>query len=616
MKEIQLIQFVEKNIEKYKWHDEKLKDILNGLKTNFSQTNSIINEYIDYDFKIKYYKRNNFNIMIKDYKKSLKSTQKNIIKIINRKNKTAGNIVLFVFIFIFIFAKFFFEIYIIFFRIFDLKNAEINNRKCYIFIISVFILFYIFFYVLYIFILGDNLRNNVLDHCLIAGAYISMILFYFICCFNEQDNYKKSNILLCSIFAFPIFVDFISYSDCFYYLKNNISYYGKMMSLGIFFSYMVLILTMENKKFVKKNLFFLIFKKIFKINNLYCIYYILIILISIEYYTRKDYFEQNLANKIFVCINFIIFIVLFIISNLPIYEGTNKEEKNEEKKVYNNKNYNEYKIDEKTSKENLKIHKKLKMKDLPNENADTIDKNNFLDNKRIDGQPIIKLFLILIFYWISDEGQNLFGLVILFPFLEILNYFSDYYKSRIDEIIHEKENNSFRSSNSELNSINVVKVKSKKNSNLYISYFSFFIFIQEMFIIANQSSFALIKYSFGLDTDKVQQMKFIYVLTFLKPIFGSITKYRFTLIILGFYLEKNIYDKFGSNKNYSLDFILRKLLLGLRIDLDILYIFYQMLININDRLFIDLYVYFFVNASLFVLDYVGFWINKLSKKIC
>ena len=52
------------------------------------------------------------------------------------------------------------------------------------------------------------------------------------------------------------------------------------------------------------------------------------------------------------------------------------------------------------------------------------------------------------------------------------------------------------------------------------------------------------------------------------------TKYRYTLIILGFYLENNVYDKDKNKKNFSLDFFVRKLILGLRIDLDILYVFY------------------------------------------
>jgi len=94
------------------------------------------------------------------------------------------------------------------------------------------------------------------------------------------------------------------------------------------------------------------------------------------------------------------------------------------------------------------------------------------------------------------------------------------------------------------------------------------------------------------------------------------TKYRYTLIILGFYLENNVYDKDKNKKNFSLDFFVRKLILGLRIDLDILYVFYQTLININDRLFIDLYTYSFVNISLFILDYFGFLIYKISQKIC
>ena len=137
-----------------------------------------------------------------------------------------------------------------------------------------------------------------------------------------------------------------------------------------------------------------------------------------------------------------------------------------------------------------------------------------------------------------------------------------------------------------------------------------------MLIIINLSSFVMMQNSLGLELDYIQQGKVLYVLKFLKLFFGLMTKYRYTLIILGFYLENNVYDKVKNKKDFSLDFFVRKLILGLRIDLDILYVFYQTLININDRLFIDLYTYSFVNISLFILDYFGFLIYKISQKIC
>mgnify|MGYP002624344523 CR=1 FL=1 len=617
MKEIQLIKLMEKYIEKYKGYEKDFKDLLTGLQANFSKTDSIINKYIGEDLINKTEGEEEFKAIIKDNEKSLKLTQEEIISIIKYKNKTAGNIVLFVIIFIFIFVKFFFEIYIIFFRVFDLKNANIKKRKLYISILTIFIILFIFFF--YTFILGNNLRNSVLSYCFFIGLYIPLLLLYLSYFFLKQTNKDKTNLLICSIILYAIFVEVISYSDCFYYLKKNLLYYSKISNsftnLITFLFLIFLIIILEQEKYLQKKYFFYIFKKTINVGFIYVIYIIFAITIFIEDCTRKDYLEQKLANKIFVCINFVIFIFLFIISNFSIYETTIKEEKN----IINDiRDVEVFKVDEKSSKDALNNKKNSGINDLSNENEDeTTDKNKFLVKKRVDGLPVIKLFLIIVFYWISDEGQKLFGFVILLPFLELLNYLSDYFNSKIDEIIHQKEAKNFDSTNSELNSINDINADRKKNNNnLYTYYFIFYLLIQEMFIIANQSAFALVKNSFGLETDNVQKARVLYVLKFLQPIFGKVSRYRFTLIILGFYLTKNFYDKNGNNKDYSLDFLVRKLILGLRIDLDILYIFYQMLININDRLFVDLYIYFFVNASLFILDYIGFWLNKLSKKIC
>ena len=136
-----------------------------------------------------------------------------------------------------------------------------------------------------------------------------------------------------------------------------------------------------------------------------------------------------------------------------------------------------------------------------------------------------------------------------------------------------------------------------------------------MFIISNQASFALMKNSFGFDIDKTQQSKSLYILTFLRPFFGNVSFYRYSLIILGFYLDKGIYERNGNIKDFSLNFTLRKILLNIRLDIDILLVFYQMLIKINDKLLIELFIYFMINFSLFIFDYIGFALIKLNMKI-
>ena len=63
--------------------------------------------------------------------------------------------------------------------------------------------------------------------------------------------------------------------------------------------------------------------------------------------------------------------------------------------------------------------------------------------------------------------------------------------------------------------------------------------------------------------------------------------------------KKKIYDK---NGEFAKDFLVRKLLLGIRIGMDMIYIFYEILINVNDKIFVELIIYSFVNISLFLLD--------------
>ena len=238
--------------------------------------------------------------------------------------------------------------------------------------------------------------------------------------------------------------------------------------------------------------------------------------------------------------------------------------------------------------------------------------------RRVDGLPFIKIFLLFTFLWLSDESQKLFGFLIFLPFLEILNYLSHFYSSKINENI--KKTRNIIEVNSEEISYSIRDMNDKKNKdkdipNINIYYIIFFIIIQDMFIMANQNAFALMKNSFGLEIDKVQQSKVLHILTFLGAIFGNLSFYRFSFIIIGFYLEKEIYDKNEIIQSFSLDFIIRKILLNIRIDIDIIFLFYQILININDTFFVDLLMHFCVNFSLFIFGYIGFGLTILFRKI-
>lgn len=216
------------------------------------------------------------------------------------------------------------------------------------------------------------------------------------------------------------------------------------------------------------------------------------------------------------------------------------------------------------------------------------------------------------------KHKKLFGLIILLPFLELLNYLSEFFYLEINKIKYKYKFNDFdeRSLDEITNSSRNNKSEEKKNkNNLFIYYFIFYLFTQDMFIISNQASFALMKKSFGFDIDKTQQSKSLYILTFLRPFFGNVSFYRYSLIILGFYLDKGIYERNGNIKDFSLNFTLRKILLNIRLDIDILFVFYQMLIKLNDKLLIELFIYFMINFSLFIIDFIGFGLILLNRKI-
>ena len=625
MKEIQLIKLIERYIEKYKNYEKSLKDILNELKSNFTFIQTVINEYIADDLHIYTQKEESFKKLLLIYQNSLKKRQEEIIKIINKKNKSAGNIILFILLFIIIFIKFCFENHFLFFKILNTDKADVSsgkNRKWYFLNIFVFQFFYIFWF--YGSIANIDLNIGIIVYCFYYGYYISIVLFHLIFNILRLDwkkNKTKIVFLVGSVFCFTVLSQNLSYSDCFYYLKRNFTYFSKLSLIGIdlfsFYIFLLFYIAREMFRYHEKKYFISFCKKKIYLSSLYFVYFAYIITLFIEDCTKKDCYEQNMGNRVFVWFNFIFFIFFWIESHFTVYEERTKTEERIVNVDINNLENNENDLQSKDAV----LNKNKNIGNSENMNIRNAEQK-FLNDIKVQGLPQIKLFLVLLYSWVSEETQKLYGLIIFLPFLEIFNYLSNDYHSKLNDIIYKNKNfnleevRSEDSSNTNVNNeIQNEEKKNKKQHNYYLFYFFFYITMQDMFLVANQSAFALMKYSYGLETDSPQKNKFVYVLKFLKVVLLNVSKYKYMFIVLGFFLEKGIYDKYN-NQQYSLDFLIRKIILAFRINLDLIYFFYIMLVEVNDQIFIDLFVYCIANISLFVLDYIGFGFTKLGMKIC
>ena len=607
-KEIQLIKLMEKYIEKYKNYENSLKDILEELKNNFSLTKTIIKTYISENLDIYNSKVVEFKDMINSYEKSLFAKQNEIMKIIDNNNrKVKKNYIYFSIIFSVVFIKFIFEIYFLFFRIIDTEKGEVNSakkKKDYIFNVIIFISFFILSF--YSCIRGNDIREGLIIYCFYYSFFICLICFHFsMNIFQFLNNNLKIIVLISCIFFFSLIVQNPSYPDYFLYLKKYLVSFSKNQKFFFnFFIYILLysyIIIKESIKFTDYNYFVYIFKKKFHLKNLRIYYIIIIILLLIENYFKIDYLVQKPGTTMLIRLNFIFFMILWIISHKTPY-----------KSVYNEEN--ETNMPKYISLEGIDniddLHKLDRIKNI-SENSD----NKSFEKNLGKGLPCIKIFYILIYFWISDESEKLFGLIIVLSILELLDYLSEFFNSKIKEFPQrkkkeDKEDLNFR----EILNYEIDGAKIKNNKNLYLYYFLFYILLQDMFLVINISSFSLMKYSFGIDVDSINRKKLYYAIPFVKGDFYKISKYKINFIILGFFLEKQIYDK-NHIGQFELHFSIHKILLGLRINLDIIYFFYQMLININDSMFIELFIYCFINLLLLLMDYIGFIIRIISSLI-
>ena len=601
-KEIQLIQKIESYIKKYASLGNELKDLLIGLKDDFSQINYIIKEYIKNEadnLEEDIIKQDEFKILIKKNEKFLKQIQTQLLKIIYSKDMSNLNRILFLFISIFLLVKLIAEYKILIFKFVEHNDFLLNFILINIFfalvILSPLIIWHKTTYIY-------NLRNPILLYAiyLIVGFVIIILLNNFFRNRSVYPNNQKIWILIISIVVYTLFCKIISYSFYNFNIKKYFITCSKperiLINFFTFYFFMFCYIFKEIGKFKKININY--FGKKTCLAPVF-IYFFILFMIYIEDCTRENYFNQNKTNGILVLINIICFIISLILS-YKFYTEEKIEEKNNEVIINESSNTsNKEKIEIIQSNKNLPGVElnSPRDKNVPQILIENEEKNKKTYYTKITSNfPFMKIYLILIFFWISDESEKLIGIIFI-VFLDVLEYLSNHFFTEIEEI--SKKN---------------IGIKNYNEQNLLIHYYIYYIIIQDMFIVSSEITFATEKYSFGFELDKLQGAKGANISKFFYRFLAHISKYKNHFIILGFFLKKEVKNNYTNKSLFSLDFMVRKILLGLRIGLYIFYLFAQILIFMKDELFADLVILALHYFTLYILDYIFSGIGYFIKR--
>ena len=597
-KEIQLIQLIENYLKKYPYLINDLKDLLTGLKDDFSQINYIIGEYIKNEFdnlEDDLIKREEFKIFIKKNEKFLFLIQSQLKKILYNRNISISNEVLMAFICIFLLFKLFFE-----YRILIFKLVQHNNFYRNFLLINAFFVLVIFtptiiwYKTTYI----NNIRNPILLYALylIFGFVIVILLNNFFRNRSIYPNNQKIWILIISIIVYAIFCRILSYSTYNFSIKKYFITCTTLERITInfftFYFFMFCYIFKDVGKF--KSIYIKCFKRKICVFP-FIIYFIMLFLIFIEDCTRENYFHQNSTNKLLVIINIFCFLISLFLS-YNFYFEENIEEKNDEIVITDS-----IKIQNKEKQEITSSNFVLNSPSKNNNNPSNLI-NNEEKNKKVfytiknNNFPFMKIYLILIFFWLSDESEKLIGIIFI-VFLDVLDYLSNYFYIQMKEISEKNK-----------------EIKDYNEQNLLVHYYIYYIIIQEMFILSNEITFVTDKFSLGFETDKLQGAKAANISKILYKFFSNISKYKYNFIVLGYFLKKDVIDKNNDKSKFSLDFMARKILIGIKIGIFIYYLCSQILIFMKDELFSEMFSFCLVNFSLYLMDYIlsgiGYFIKR------
>ena len=612
-KEIQLIKLIKEHDKD--GENEDFQIILNQLYTSFGQIDEIKNKYFNKDDtnSRKEFKRINKNNLDK-----LINQQNEINKIIRKNSHSKTNVAITAIIIIMIVIKSFFEcLYIL--KLLTEKYCNLYSTKQKILLIIFFVLYLYIIEYIFLFFQDTSKKLQFLVQLYIFITCIILIVIKNVISYQNKENLKIEKkiyyyFLITSGFLF--FEIFSEYSYSYNSIKSFFTRRKPQLLLNIFVLYPLLIIFTINEikkyNFTNKN------KKgeyAFKCNIIINI--IFIITIFIEDMSYKTYYHQNNVNLVSMYITFIVFIIYllfcFIINALNLINENNKENNNSKNldtspneitnigvlKFEENNNNN---LNCKTEFSNEAINKRSEKIEslnlyLENNQKKEIDYFYYYNNNII----YLKMCIIQGTFWLSDESEKIYVFLSLI-FFELSEYMNKFLHLNFFNIIHERNDSNLSSGINTNNSSN----KGFKKKNVSLFSFIFYIIIQKITINMNQLLFLLIVHSYDMNTSKQQKQKFMRISSFLEKWITTITNYKFSFITAVYIIEKNFY-KINNNKieiRFSLFFILKRIIINLRLNNSINLFIFQSLIIIKEEESFGLFSYYLIDFMLFLFDYL------------
>lgn len=519
-----------------------------------------------------------------------------------------------------------------------LLNKPIKNILHIIIICITILLIILPFLIPYIFV-NVSMSNKLAF--LVVGplicSMINIIIVFLIFRPKKIFDYKYKNKLYYFIFAlFGIFffTIFTHYSYCFHSIKEYYSRYGKGRISNIVIIYPMYIgeIIYEMVKYKKLFFYFGGQRKIKVLYVMIILNFLFVLFIFIQDMTANLYHTgQRLLNIIANFIDFILFLIYVLFSNFLLFTEIDQQlnvENSLDEKSSNALNFsnNEESINNLNCQANMI------------ENIENIE-NNFekIDNKdnkipknygskekikicSVNGFPCKKLCLINLCFWLSDESERLYLVLLFIPFLEYFDYLADFFYTKIIDIVffHDKPNyplstrinlDNTQNSSNYLTNTNSMKKKNKP-ADIYISSFIFFILAQNSILHLNHIIFLLTQRSYEYCFSTRQGQKVIFA-RFLKSLVDYVGKYKFSFVVIGYIVTRRQLIINKKLKNFTIVYTFPRILLFVRINFNLILFSAFTLVNVDNDVFIHLDMYCFIDLFLEAVDICGLIISKI-----
>ena len=585
-KEIQLIKII--NLYDTEGKNNEFQKILKELNESLEQIKEIKDKFFDklddisLKKELKLINKNNLDILI--------NQQNKINEIISKNNHTKTNIAITIIIIIVIIIKSSFECFYML-KLLLKQYFNFHSQKQKIFLILFFVFYSFLIEFIFSFFSYASFKLQLFIQLYIFITCIILIILKIFASYENTSNInldKKIYYYFLLISGYLFFQIFSEYSYSFNRIKSFFSRYKPQLLLNIFFLYPLLIIFTINE--IKKYKFEKTKKGEYAFLYMIILMFVFIIVIFIEDLSYNNYYAQNTLNSISMYIGIMIYLIYFIscfiLNSFDLIKIDNKKliilnklELNASDVQINNINNNNNSKDISLNKIDNKTTEDIIIKNKTN--SSYYYYNNFI---------FLKLCIIHGTFWLSEESEKIyiFLSLIFFEFSEFMNNFI--YKAIFtikNDIDIDKDNQLI------------------KNKNFSLIIYIFYIIIQKTIIIMNQLFYILIIHSYDLNTARQQQEKFIRISGSLGIIFSYVSNFKFSFITLAYYFEKIFFETKNNKKiiNFSIFFILKKIIVNLRLNNSTVLIIFHLLIKKKAEQTLDFYSYYLEDLIFFFFDH-------------